>query len=218
MKAVIAPGTGGSVVVRVNEAEVLSLTGINTAATGVAFWDRAELLGTGFINGVYDDWYVLDGSGSAPWTDFFGDIRVDALFPTAEGASSAWTPLSGTDNALMVNDTAPNDDTSYVSTVTPGAIDTHVVQDAPVAGSVIYGCQMCISTKKADAGSATIAPIVRSAGPGGVPAVADYQGTTKFPGLTYAFLMQMYQTNPATGALWTEAELNAAEFGYKRVS
>ena len=93
---------------------------------------------------------MLDGSGPAPFNDFLGDVRVDARYPTAEGANSAWTPLSGTDNALMVDDPGPpytpgggpDDDTTYNSTLTVGAVDTHVIQDAPVTGAVFYGAQL----------------------------------------------------------------------------
>jgi hypothetical protein len=36
--------------------------------------------------------------------------------------------------------------------------------------------------------------------------------------MTYAPLTQVQPTNPGTAAQWIEADFNAAEFGYKRVS
>jgi hypothetical protein len=154
---------------------------------------------------------VLDGSGAAPLNTFLGDCRVDARYPTAEGASSAWTPLSGTDNALMIDETAPDDDTTYNSTSTVGATDTHVVQDAPVPGAVLYGVQLCLSAKKSDAGACSLAPVVRHSG-------VDQVGTAFNPGTTYLYNVTPYGLNPGTGAAWTEAGFNAAEFGYRRTA
>jgi hypothetical protein len=188
----------------------IAVTGVNTSNTGAASWSGVSL-GTSPYNSDYDDLYVLDGSGAAPLNDFLGDCRVDARYPTAEGASSAWTPLSGTDNALMVDETAPDDDTTYNSTSTVGATDTHVVQDAPVPGAVLYGVQLCLSHKKSDAGTCSIAPVVRHSG-------VDQVGTAFNPGTTYVYSVTPYGLNPGTGAAWTEAGFNAAEFGYKRTA
>src|SRR5262245_24205530 len=214
--AVTFSDTVGTIAVHVNGASVLSATGLDTLSTGTT-WNSFQL-GDGVTTGGpvavtwdFDDLYVLDGSGSAPLNTFLGDCRVDARYPTAEGASSAWTPLSGSDNALMVDETAPDDDTTYNSTGTIGATDTHVVQDAPVAGATIYGVQLCLSTKKSDAGTCAIAPVVRHSG-------TNYVGTAANPGTSYAYQVMPYGTNPGTGVAWTESGFNAAEFGYQRTA
>jgi hypothetical protein len=210
LKTRIDPTTG-TVTLRVNETLLLSVPSANTASTGVAGWDGVALGGTGSGNYDYDDLYVLDGTGAAPLNDLLGDCRVDARYPTAEGASSAWTPLSGTNNALMVDETAPDDDTTYNSTPTVGATDTHVVQDAPVPGAALYGVQLCLSHKKSDAGTCSLAPVVRHG-------TTDYPGTAFNPGTTYVYQVIPYGLNPGTAAAWTEADFNAAEFGYKRTA
>lgn len=212
LKAVIHP-SAGSIVVRVNGAVVLTLSGINTAQTGVASWDNFYTRNAyaGGITYQFDDLYILDGSGAAPLNDLIGDCRVDARYPTAEGASSAWTPLSGTDNALMVDETAPDDDTTYNATATVGATDTHVTQDAPVVGGTLYGVQVCLSQKKSAAGTCSIAPVIRHSG-------TDYPGTATDPTTSYLYACTPYGTNPGTSAAWTEAGFNAAEFGYKRTA
>jgi hypothetical protein len=202
--------SAGVVVIKFNEFTVLNLSGVDTRNATAAGWTR---LGYGTAGTMIrlDDLYVLDGSGPAPHNDFLGDCRVDARYPTAEGASSAWTPLSGTDNALMVDETAPDDDTTYNSTSTVGATDTLVVQDAPVPGAALYGVQLCLSVKKSDAGTCAVAPVVRHSG-------TDYPGTAVNPTTSYAYVVAPYGTNPGTGAAWTEAGFNAAEFGYKRTA
>lgn len=208
--SIVIHASAGTVSVRFDGAEVLSLTGQNTAATGSALWDVVQL-GNGAVQTTFDDLYILDGSGAAPLNAVLGDCRVDARYPTAEGASSAWTPLSGSDNALMVDETSSDDDTTYNSTATVNATDTHVVQDAAVAGGTIYGVQLCILQKKTDSGTCSIAPVVRHSS-------TDYPGTATNPTTSYAYALQPYGTNPGTSAAWTEADFNAAEFGYKRTA
>ena len=205
----IHPSTG-SVIVRVNELEVLNIPTANTAQTGAASRDAAASGRSAGIR-ITTTGICSTDPGAAPLQGFLGDCRVDARYPTAEGASSAWTPVSGTDNALMIDETAPDDDTTYVSTPTIGATDTHVVQDAPVAGALFYGAQLVISQKKTDSGTCAIAPVVRHGG-------TDYAGTATNPGTTYAYGVTPYGVNPGTSAAWTEAEFNAAEFGYRRTA
>ena len=203
--------SAGTVTIRFNGVEVLAVTGVNTCNSGTAGWDSVKLLNEASGAAHYDDLYIADGSGPAPWNGFLGDVRVDARYPTAEGASAQWTPSAGTDNALMVDETAPDDDTTYTATSTVGHTDTHVVQDAPVAGATVYGVQLNLSVKKMDAGACTIAPVVRHSG-------TNYPGAAVAPGTGYGYQLAVYPTNPGTSAAWTEAGFNAAEFGYTRTA
>ena len=210
LKALIST-TVGTAIIRINGAQVLSLTGLNNAGNGTSDWGTLKFNGNGGITKDYDDLYLLDGTGAAPLNTFLGDVRVDARFPTAEGANSAWTPSTGSDNALMVDDPAPNSDTDFNSTVTVNAVDTHVVQDAPVAGATIYAVQQCTYMKKTDAGTTSVAAVVRSGG-------TDYVQPTVNPTTAYKYYLQPLPTDPNTSAAWTEAKFNAAEFGYKRIA
>lgn len=205
---VLLHDTTGTVAVRVNGASALALTGQDTS-NGSLVWSSFWLgSGSSNLTADFDDLYVLDGTGAAPWNDFLGDCRVDARYPTAAGATTGWTPNTGA-NWAAVDDAAPNDDTDYTSAATAGLTDTFVVQDAPVTGAAIYGVQHNLSAKKTDAGSASIAPVIRHSG-------VDYVGANLNPGTTYAVLQQIAAVNPGTAAAWTEAGFNAAEFGYKR--
>jgi hypothetical protein len=158
----------------------------------------------------FDDLYVLDKSGSAPWNAFLGDVRVDVRNPTAAGATTGFTPSAGS-NFQNVDDVAPNDDTDFNSAAAAPATDTFVFQDVPVAGAIIYGIQHCIYLRKTDAGICTVAPVVRHSG-------VDNVGANITPGTSYAFGLALNPTNPGTGLQWTEAGFNAAEFGYQRTT
>jgi hypothetical protein len=182
----------------------------NTSWNSICFGANHTGLGTWTANVDFDDLYVLDQSGSAPWNTFLGDCRVDALLPSGAGATTGWTPSTGA-NYACVDETAPNDDTDYVSTSTTGATDTYTYPDAPVTGATIYGIQHCLALKKSDAGTCTVAPVVRHSG-------TDYVGSDLSPSTSYAYGLAVQQTNPGTSAQWTEAGFNAAEFGVKRTA
>jgi len=209
---VVIHDTAGAVTVRVNGAEVLALVNVDTANGASTAWTLVWL-GEFAASGTtvdYDDLYVLDGTGAAPWNGFLGDCRVDARYPTGAGAATGWTASAGA-NWAAVDETAPNDDTDYVAAAAAGVTDTYVTQDAPVVGAAIYGVQHVLSAKKTDSGAATIAPVIRHSG-------VDYVGANLSPGTAYGYLLQIAATNPGTAAAWTEAGFNAAEFGFTRTT
>lgn len=215
--AITIHNTSGTCEIRNNGVTILGpLSSLNTRGTtsSVNAWNSIRF---GFLGiavspntNYIEDLYICDGSGSAPYNTFLGDCRVDPRYPTAEGTTIGWTPLSGTDNALMVDETAPDDDTTYNSAATTGLTDTFVVQDAPVVGATIYGIQHNLSMKKSDAGICTVAPVIRHSG-------ADNAGAALSPGTSYAYGLQI-ATEIAPGVAITESNFNAAEFGYKRVT
>ena len=213
---VLIDSSVGTVNLQVNQEVWLSLTAQNTRNAASATWD--EILiggmrggGSPYVGWDYDDVYVLDGAGPAPWNTFLGDCRVDVRNPTAAGATTGWTPSAGA-NWQNVDDVAPNDDTDYNSVVTLNAVDTFVTQDAPVAGATIFGVQHCINAKKSDIGPCAIASVIRPSG-------TDQVGASAALGTGYSYLLQVAATIPGSAGPdpWTEAAFNAAEFGYKRV-
>jgi hypothetical protein len=217
-RLVVGTGTAGSAQVRINGVLGLTLTGVNTQGSANPNWTGISLgvhdNGVAVITTInetldLDDLYVLDGTGGAPWNDFLGDCRVDVRVPTGAGATTGWTPSAGT-NWGAVDDAAPNGDTDYTSALAV-LTDTFVTQDAPAAGAAILGVQHCLTAKKTDAGTVTIAPVVRHGG-------ADFVGADLTPSTAYTVLHAIAATNPGTGAAWTEAAFNGAEFGYKRTT
>jgi len=202
--------TAGEVIVKFNGVIVLNLTGLNTFATGSTGWTTFAISGAGGGASFYDDFYLCDGSGAAPWNTFLGEIRVDALVPTAAGATTQFTPSTGA-NWQNVDDAQANDDTDFNTATAAGLTDTFTIPNAPVVGAPIFGVQHHVTSRKTDGTTCTIAPVVR-------PVSTDFVGTDIAIGTTYVMRSTLLPTNPATGAQWTEAGFNAAEFGYKRVA
>lgn len=211
-KATINDSTG-SFHVRVNGETVggLNLTGqdtqntANASANTIRFWWPPV---TAPVTADYDDLYICNLSGGSN-NDFRGDCKVEAINPTAEGGYSEWTPLSGTDNALMVDDGAsPDDDTTYVSSLTQNVRDTYVMGDLATVTGTVYGVQTVIRARKDDAGTRKVRPLFRRAG-------NDAQGAEATITDTYSTHLEVFETDPSDASAWTISKVNAAEIGEK---
>ena len=206
--------TVGTVDMQLNGISVASVSGVNTANAGNTTFTHVQIgclfnLAGGHQHD-FNDFVVMDGSGSLN-NNFLGDVRIDPHFVTANGNSNDSTPSTGTNRAANVDDTTPNGDTDYNSLTAANQVDTMTLQDLIRTGSNILGMQVSIYAEKTDAGTATIAPVIRAGG-------TDYVGTTQALTTSYGYFNQVYDTNPATGARPTEAEFNAFELGYKRIA
>src|SRR5262249_39117493 len=120
-----------------------------------------------------------------------------------------WTPNGAANNWDCVDDTATDDDSTYISDSTVGHIDTYATADVD-AGATVYGVQVNLYARKDDAATRQIAPVIRQAG-------TNYVGNTATLGSTYSFYSQLYDQDP-TAAAWTAATFNGDEFGVKEIA
>lgn len=208
--------TTGYLEVRANGSTtpIITFTG-NTSGTGATTWGGVQLGDANIEGGPFgvtwdfDDFWVLDGSGSNR-NNFLGDCRVDAHFVTADGANTGSTPSTGS-RFQCVDDTAPNGDTDYNTLTAAGQKDTFVLQDLLATGSAILAVQVLTAAEKTDAGVADLGPVLRIGG-------TDYEGSGTTQSTAYAYTRNTYEVSPATGLQFTEAEFNAMEAGYKRTA
>lgn len=112
--------TVGTVDVQVNGSSVLSLTGLDTVQTANVNCQYVACFTASSNNTFWDNWYIWSDSGAAPWNDFVGERRVETVFPSADTADEDFTPSAGGDSFAMVDEIAPNDDTDYIESSTPG--------------------------------------------------------------------------------------------------
>jgi hypothetical protein len=207
--------TLGVSVIRVNGVELVNSTGLDTQMSGNAYANQFYI---GWPDGTFgnfniDDVVVLETTDSgipgAPNNNFLGDVRVESIFPNGNGNSSQWDGSDGnsTDNYLLVDETAPNDDTDYVQSGTIGEKDTYAYGNLTAALGSVYGAQILPRAKKTDAGSRTIVGVSRLSG--------TEEDTSAF-GLStsYQYFRHIYEGDPS-GAQWTIPNINAAEFGEK---
>jgi hypothetical protein len=195
--------TAGAYEVRVNGVTVISGTGADTQNTTNASANGISL--TGPSDMWVDDLYLLDTTGTVN-NDFLGDTRVNTIFPTGAGASTQFVPSTGTDNWALVDETPPNSDTDYVSSSTIGDLDLYTFSDLASLSGDVYAVQTAIFARKDDAGTRSIAPVVRT---DGTNAVGD-----NFPlSVSYSYNFQQFDLNPVDDTPWDIATVNAAEFG-----
>jgi hypothetical protein len=177
----------------------------NLGANRVALWHGAAPVSLRF-----DDVYVLDGTGSAPYNDFLGDVRVETLWANGAGTHTDWTPSAGA-NYQCVDETQQNGDTDYVSTATVGDIDTYNFGPLSTTPPAIFAVQTVITHRKDDAGSPTIAPYLKAGS-------TNHEGTAVAVLDSYSMTVEIFEQDPATSAAWTPSAVNALEAGVKLVS
>ena len=202
--------TVGTCTIRINGNGVTAQTGLNTLGA-VAALTRIGIGGLATSAGAchYDDVVVMNTAGSLN-NSFIGDVTVSAIYPSAAGNSSGWTPSAGS-NYQCVDEAAPNDDTDYNATATLNAKDLYAFADAP-AGADIRAVQVLAAVRKGAEGPGQVKLVTRSSS-------TDYDGAAKgIGGTSYSYVREVLETDPATAAAWSESGFNAAEFGIKKTA
>jgi hypothetical protein len=210
--SVLHDGTTGTLEYKLNGVTVLTLSNVNTAPSGN---DQSTILYIGYrsilpgivgsSDSIRSHVIIADAIG-----DIVGNPRLGALFPDGVGNSSDWTPLAG-DNWENVEETTPDDDSSYVESDTVGHVDTYSMEDT-ASDATISAVAVTARIKKTDANSRTVAAVLRISGTDYVhPAAKGVPGD-------YAYLQWIWTENPATLAPFTPAEVNAIEAGIKVIS
>lgn len=213
VKITIADSPGGSYEVRVNGATEMSGSGVDTRNAGNASADRIRLRAGSSSNTstarIFDDFYICDGTGSAPTNTFLGDCRVEALYPNGDGNSSVLVGSDGNSvsNYLLVDETAPNSDTDYVASATVGDKDTYTYTNPTPTAGTVYGVQINMHARKDDAGTRKIVSVARSGG-------TEVDGPAKTLTTSYLYYCDPRETKPGGGS-WSLSDVSGAEFGVK---
>jgi len=197
----------GIVTIKKNGATIFDYMG-QTTVSAHSYANKIQLHGLEYDT-WFDDLYICDDSGATN-NDFLGDCRVECLFPTASGDTTEWTPSNG-DNYDCVNDIAPDDDDSYVKAIAEDQVDLYNYGDLAESTGTILGVQPIIYAKKTDTDTHTIRIETKTHS-------TEYEGTEHTLDTSYAYYMDIQETNPNTSSAWTIDEINAAQFGAKAES
>lgn len=216
---VLISDTVGTIDVRINGvAETLTFaSGSNgsqdTRNAGNATADRVTLGGNSNPNNIivyrWDDAYICDGTGSSPTNTFLGDVRVQAIFPSGDGNSSQFVGSDGnsTNNSLLVDETAPNDDTDYVESATATNKDTYAYGNVTPTSGTVYGVRPMLRAKKTDAGTRKVVSIARLSS-------TEVDSAESSLSTDYLYYSDIREAKPG-GGVWTISDVNSAEFGVK---
>lgn len=205
--------SGGSTIVRLNGVdEIINFSGqnsaVDSACTHVQFRCPTNYETQGTC--AWDDFWVTSNYNATteqgqPNTGFLGDLKVHTVVPNGPGDSTQWTPTTGANWSTV--DENPINTTDYVSAANAGMRDLYNVTDLPGATLGVYGVQLSLYAKKADAGSASISPVLRD---GVTDVVQSSTGLSTSWGLYYG---PQVTKRPSNGAVFTAADINALQIG-----
>lgn len=186
----------GSVEIYLNGSSVGSATGVDTIGTGTTC-DRVMFREENDQSVRTADFYIHSSR--------LGPQKCLSLFATTDGTETDWTPLGGGNNEAEVDETDPDEDTSYNYTSTND--DRDVFDFDTLAGvEAVEGVQVLVRARM-DSGTIKINPLTKE---GTDVEVAADQAL----GLTYQYHRAYFDDHP-DGTSWTLAKVNSCEFGYE---
>jgi hypothetical protein len=196
---------GGICIVRLDGVEIINFVG-DTKNAGTATTISSIDLG-GLQTSYYDDLYICDALGAAPYNTFLGDRVVKAARPDGAGASSGFTPSAGSNYQCVDED--PWTTADYVAAAA-AATDTYTHAD--VSGfSSVDALQVVTYSLKTDAGVRTLRTVMRSSA--GTSAESADLALPTSVGVVQG---PIRQTDPDALPL-TQALVNTAQYGVKAV-
>jgi hypothetical protein len=205
---VVIADSGGRCVVKINGDIVIDFTG-NTKNGGTATTlDKVKISGISNFNTdqYWDDLYLCDATGPAPYNTFLGEHRIYSLAPTGAGSSTQWTPDSGS-NYSRVNE-VPYSAANYVQSATSGQRDTYTMADLPATVGSILAVQNNTIAKRTDAAAISIKPAIQSG-------ASVYYGTAVALTANDATVRDLRTIDPNTSTAWTVGGVNALEGGFE---
>jgi len=205
---VVCNATTGSYELRINGVNVLSASSVNTKNGTHSYHTSVYLANNLYSQPWYfDDYYICDGSGPAN-NDFLGSIKVTPIYPNGDTASKDFSRSAGVDNYALVDENPSNGDTDYVESSVSGNTDLYDYQD-PSVGTAIFGVQVNTDCRETDANHLSLKMPCKSG-------VTTDEGSAQLIGsASQVTLRRVLETDPNTGAAWTGAALNSAQFGIK---
>lgn len=202
----------GAYELRVNGVQQLTASGIDTQASTNPYMRYLTL---GWSGGAsypsntarIDDIYITDATGSDN-TGFLGPCVVEAILADGDAGTNQWAPNSGTAHYDRVNQLQSDDDTTYLEDSVSGQRELFTFAAIATTGQ-IFGVQTVLESRTDDGG------------PLGLNAVAESDGavsvgpTHTLTSTTYGRSVDIFETDPDTGDLWTQSALNLATFGFE---
>jgi hypothetical protein len=202
--------TAGQFEVRVNGVTEINLSSIDTKNQTFDYASELTIAG-GTVGSIYsryiDDLYIRTSPAtSAEASGFLGDIKVKPYYPNGDGTYTAMTCSTGSTHYTLVDETAPTT-TDYVSSNTALQKDSYNFQDVSETGS-IKAVQLSVYAAKDDAGFRGLDLFTKSG------ATEDFAASQTLS-TTAGYKTKVWEKDPNTAADWSQANLNAAEFGQR---
>jgi hypothetical protein len=209
---VYAKRSTGDVIVRLNNAVVLTTNVTGQGANGYNFVSIGTWEVSGFFGGTFrmDDFYIADTSGTFANT-FLGDIRCRTIFPDANGAVQDWTSSNANPAWQNLDNVPPVSTTDYISSDLAGEVATFSLSDLPANVGTIYGAVINSLVRKTDAGTCQVNTSLTRAGSTAVTNDIN-------PGTGDGFYRRIVTNDPVTGLPFTRANFNNTQLRLERTA
>jgi hypothetical protein len=199
---------GGAFEIKINGVSVVSFSGDTkivapTTVTGMRFGnDSADYSKYSFC---YIDDLIID---DANW---IGPTSIQGLAPTGAGATTGFTPSTGSNYACV--DETPPSDIDFVYTNTPNVVDTYALGNLTGTINSIKAVQVQARCMQEGSPATTKIQLVTR------PASTDRVSASKTV-QTFApkSVFNIWELNPEDSAAWEEADVNGMEIGVKAVA
>lgn len=200
-----ASNTDGTIDIRVKGSTVFTFAG-DTVKTGAETCNLARLGGSNIGSEIYDDVFITDVAGGAPFNDLLGDMRIERLPPDAVGDNADFAPTPAVDNYLNVDDVAPDDDATFVESSTLADKDLHNLGALAITPGVIEAVNVFALAKNPLGGGAGLKLLVKEG-------VTEGAGAAQSLGSDYGYINELFLVNPDTSMKWTNVD--AMQAGYE---
>jgi hypothetical protein len=133
--------------------------------------------------------------------------KIELIRPDAESATIGFTPESGVDNSAMVDDTPRNNQDADWNDSTADAQVDRFTSTGVLDGTLVHNVSLMNVARHTGTAQNFRGVIFEGATVG--------NGTDEALTANFEVFMEDFETNPDTSALWTDTEVEAAEFGYE---
>jgi hypothetical protein len=198
--------TQGRIKIFVNGDQLAEVSGIDTkgastTGTGKRFQLRSS--GGGVDSSLaYDDLLLFYGGATWP-----GECKLTPMTETADSLAQ-WTPKTGTDNFAMIDELQVDLDTTYNSTDVVGERDLFDLENMVDTPDRIFGLQVTMMSRKDDAGTRIITPLMETNG-------NLHLLTEAYQTSSWVFYRRPMKLNPSTSLEFTKADIDTMKLGYE---
>ena len=201
--------TVGVMEVWVDGVQVINLTGINTSQSGGTNFGTVGLglVGSNTCRAVYDDWYILDTTGSYNNTRL-GDSRIETLRPNSDAGPNDGVPSTAGPHYAMVDEMQWSTSNTIVLGSTSGNAEVFGMTSLSTAPSTIHAVRVLAVVEKTDGGTLLANAIVVSSN-------VEADGTSTDLNTSFSHAFNMFETDPNTSTPWTATAVNSMNCGFK---
>lgn len=207
--------SGGFLILRVDGTTDVNKTGdTRSGASDPNLLDRLQFPGISSITISLDDLVVYDNIAGTTAGDLrssvnfpLGDQRMSLIKPDGAGSSADASPSAGA-NWQCVDETVLNSDTDYVQSATVGHDDLYTFGAMPVSPTTVLGVAVSNFAKYTNTGGPDVKGKAKSS-------ASTATGAAKVLTSAYVQSQEFFAQDPNTAAAWSEAGVNAAEFGFE---